>query len=326
MQKPAPAPIHPLLAERWSPRAFALDAVLSKDELTALAEAARWTPSCFGAEPWFLIFCDRGSDAESWQKALDCLAPPNQLWAKNSALLVVVCAERNFAHNGKPNRHFGYDSGAAGFSLTLQAEALGWRCHQMGGFDAERTRSTFSIPEGCECMTFIAVGKQTAAALPDDLARAGGGAAQAQGFGGEFFPRELGERVGERVGEGGREVKTDFSLLRERILDVPDFPRAGVLFRDITPLLADAEAFNLAVEGLAERCPQGVGAVAAPEARGFIFGAAVALRLGVGFALVRKRGKLPRAALSAEYDLEYGRDAIFMHADALSPGTGVCFG
>ena len=170
MQKPAPAPIHPLLAERWSPRAFAPDAVLSKDELTALAEAARWTPSCFGAEPWFLIFCDRGSDAESWQKALDCLAPPNQLWAKNSALLVVVCAERNFAHNGKPNRHFGYDSGAAGFSLTLQAEALGWRCHQMGGFDAERARSTFSIPEGCECMTFIAVGKQTeAAALPDDL-------------------------------------------------------------------------------------------------------------------------------------------------------------
>ena len=170
MQKPATAPIHPLLAERWSPRAFAPDAVFSKDELTALAEAARWTPSCFGAEPWFLIFCDRGSDAESWQKALDCLAPPNQLWAKNSALLVVVCAERNFAHNGKPNRHFGYDSGAAGFSLTLQAEALGWRCHQMGGFDAERARSTFSIPEGCECMTFIAVGKQTeAAALPDDL-------------------------------------------------------------------------------------------------------------------------------------------------------------
>ena len=115
----------------------------------------------------------------------------------------------------------------------------------------------------------------------------------------------------------------DFSLLRERILDVPNFPREGVLFRDITPLLADAEAFRLAVEGLCALAPEGVGAVAAPEARGFIFGAAVALRLGAGFALVRKPGKLPRAALSAAYDLEYGRDAIHMHSDALRPGTRV---
>ena len=115
----------------------------------------------------------------------------------------------------------------------------------------------------------------------------------------------------------------DFSLLRERILDVPDFPREGILFRDITPLLADASAFALAVEGLAALAPPGVAAVAAPEARGFIFGAAVAARLGTGFALVRKRGKLPRTALAAEYDLEYGRDAIFMHADSLRPGARV---
>lgn len=115
----------------------------------------------------------------------------------------------------------------------------------------------------------------------------------------------------------------DFARLRARILDVPDFPQTGVLFRDITPLLADAAAFRLAVESLAALAPPGADAVAAPEARGFIFGAAVAARLGAGFALVRKRGKLPRQALTAEYDLEYGRDALFMHADALRPGARV---
>ena len=163
MKKPAPAPIHPLLAERWSPRAFAPEAALSPDELTALAEAARWAPSCYGAEPWYFLFCDRGSDLESWQKALDCLAPPNQVWAKHSALLVIVCAARDFAHNGKPNRHCGYDTGAAAFSLVLQAEALGLRCHQMGGFDGERAREAFSIPAECDCMAFIAAGRQAEA-------------------------------------------------------------------------------------------------------------------------------------------------------------------
>ena len=118
-------------------------------------------------------------------------------------------------------------------------------------------------------------------------------------------------------------MSEDYSLLRGRIADVPDFPREGVLFRDITPLLADAKSFGLATDGLAKMAPPGAEVVAAPEARGFIFGAAVAAKLGLGFALIRKRGKLPRTALAAEYDLEYGRDAIFMHEDALRPGTRV---
>ena len=170
MRKPADAPIHALLGERWSPRAFAPDAVLSASDLAALAQAARWTPSCNGAEPWSFIFCDRGSDPEAWQQALDCLAPPNQAWAKNSALLALVCAARDFAHNGKPNRHCGYDTGAAALSLVLQAEALGLRCHQMAGFDAERARTAFGVPAECDCMAFIAVGRQAAAdTLPEGL-------------------------------------------------------------------------------------------------------------------------------------------------------------
>ena len=169
MKKPAPAPIHPLLAERWSPRAFDAEAVLSEAEMSALAQAARWAPSCYGAEPWAFVFCPRG-DSGAWEKALECLAPPNQAWAKNAALLILACAQTHFAHNNKPNRHCGYDSGAAVFSLVLQAEAMGWRCHQMGGFDADKARAAFSVPDGFECMAFAAVGRQAAAAtLPDDL-------------------------------------------------------------------------------------------------------------------------------------------------------------
>ena len=170
MKKPAPAPIHSLLAERWSPRAFTPRPPLSEEDLAALAEAARWTPSCFGAEPWHFVFCDRGSDARAWETALGCLAPGNQAWAKESALLILACGRKDFARDGRPNRHFAYDTGAAAFALVLQAEALGLRCHQMAGFDAQAARRAFAVPEECECLSFIAVGRQAeAGTLPDEL-------------------------------------------------------------------------------------------------------------------------------------------------------------
>ena len=197
MKKPAPAPIHPLLAERWSPVAFAPDFVLSESDLTALAEAARWAPSCYGAEPWFFILCDRGSDSAAWRNALECLAPPNQAWAKNAALLAIVCAARDFARNGKPNRHFGYDAGAAAFSLVLQAEALGLRAHQMGGFDAERARAAFSIPAECDCMAFIAAGRQAeASSLPEDLRAREEAPRRRKDLGENFFRGEWGKGWG----------------------------------------------------------------------------------------------------------------------------------
>lgn len=99
---------------------------------------------------------------------------------------------------------------------------------------------------------------------------------------------------------------------------VPDFPEPGVLFRDVTPLLADPDALREAVRGLAEPFRgKGVDRVAAIEARGYILGAPVALELGAGFVPLRKAGKLPRETLSAAYELEYGQAAIEMHADAL---------
>jgi adenine phosphoribosyltransferase len=113
-------------------------------------------------------------------------------------------------------------------------------------------------------------------------------------------------------------------LLRARVRDVPDFPKPGIMFRDLTPLMGDAAALRACVALLAER----VGAhrpevVVAVESRGFIFGAPVAAALGIGFAPVRKPGKLPARTLRRSYDLEYGTDSLEMHADAVRPDARV---
>ncbi|MFM8891048.1 MAG: adenine phosphoribosyltransferase [Planctomycetia bacterium] len=112
--------------------------------------------------------------------------------------------------------------------------------------------------------------------------------------------------------------------LTRHIRPVPDFPKPGILFRDITPLLADPHALAEAVERLAapwRNVP--LDAIAAVEARGFLFAAPMALALGLGVIPVRKPGKLPAKTLEHEYDLEYGRDRLQMHADVLAAGSRV---
>jgi adenine phosphoribosyltransferase len=112
--------------------------------------------------------------------------------------------------------------------------------------------------------------------------------------------------------------------LRDFVRDIPDFPRPGIVFRDITPLLLDPAALDAAVAELA-RMTSGlsVDLVVAAEARGFILGGALARQLGAGFVPARKPGKLPHETVSAEYALEYGLDELEMHADALVGGTRV---
>lgn len=112
--------------------------------------------------------------------------------------------------------------------------------------------------------------------------------------------------------------------LASYIRPIPDFPKPGILFRDITPLLADAKAFAAAIEALAAPWRDaGITAIAAVEARGFLFAGPLALALGVGVIPVRKPGKLPADTISHEYDLEYGRDRLEMHRDVLPKGAGV---
>ena len=112
--------------------------------------------------------------------------------------------------------------------------------------------------------------------------------------------------------------------LEDYIVSIPDFPRPGILFRDVTGVLDSGEGFHLAIDALAERLA-GVDfdLIAGVESRGFLFGAPLAFRLGTGFVPVRKPGKLPRAVVRQSYDLEYGSATVEMHADAIKPGQKV---
>jgi adenine phosphoribosyltransferase len=113
-------------------------------------------------------------------------------------------------------------------------------------------------------------------------------------------------------------------LINERIREVPDYPRPGVVFKDITPLLADPTAFTAVVDAIAGHCGRGtIDKVAGIEARGFLLAAPVAYQLGAGLVPVRKKGKLPAPSYSESYDLEYGSETIEVHQDAFDPGERV---
>ena len=112
--------------------------------------------------------------------------------------------------------------------------------------------------------------------------------------------------------------------LKKYIANVPNFPKKGIIFRDITPLLLNGEAFNYVIEKFAEFAKQtGANIIVGPEARGFIFGTPVAAKLNLGFVPIRKPGKLPRTTVCIDYELEYGKNTLCVHEDALIPGDKV---
>lgn len=112
--------------------------------------------------------------------------------------------------------------------------------------------------------------------------------------------------------------------LRDYVTSIPDFPQKGIIFRDITTIMSDADGLKLAIDGLVDMM-EGLDfdLVVGSESRGFIFGTPVAYAMGKGFILVRKKGKLPRETISEEYDLEYGTATLEMHRDAIKPGQRV---
>jgi adenine phosphoribosyltransferase len=112
--------------------------------------------------------------------------------------------------------------------------------------------------------------------------------------------------------------------LRSLVRDVPDFPKPGIVFKDITTLTKDPEGFRAAVDAIAARyADAGVELIVGIESRGFVFGAAVAYKMGLGFVPARKPGKLPAQTVSAEYELEYGTDALEIHRDAIGEGQRI---
>ena len=118
--------------------------------------------------------------------------------------------------------------------------------------------------------------------------------------------------------------KSAMDRLKANIRDIPDFPKPGIVFKDITPILSDGQLFRLAVTNFADRYQRkSVEKIVAIDARGFIFGGALAYHLGIGLAVVRKKGKLPFESHEAEYQLEYGQGVLEIHTDAVKPGQRV---
>jgi adenine phosphoribosyltransferase len=142
-------------------------------------------------------------------------------------------------------------------------------------------------------------------------------------------PRDGSRREGpEHESADGADVSDDLGpgiagIVAAHLVDVPDFPEPGVVFKDITPLLQDGPAFRAVVEAMAQRYRGRIDTVAGIESRGFVFGAALAHALGVGLVLIRKEGKLPRDRHTISYELEYGRATVEVHQDAVSHGERV---
>lgn len=151
-------PIDPLLAKRWSPRAYEAEKQVLREDLIALLEAARWAPSCFNEQPWRMIVFDRFDNTSGWEAMKECLTERNQLWARSAPILIVVTSVSTFSHNGKHNRWSHYDSGAASENICLQATSMGMAAHQMGGFDSDKVRQKFGVPDDVDVMAVIAVG------------------------------------------------------------------------------------------------------------------------------------------------------------------------
>lgn len=119
------------------------------------------------------------------------------------------------------------------------------------------------------------------------------------------------------------QVHSNISLIESRIRDIPDFPKPGILFRDITPVIGDPVGLRASVEEMLAVAPADVDVIAGIETRGFLFGVPIALELGLGFVPIRKPGKLPSAVFEERFDLEYGSSVLNIHQDALQPGMRV---
>jgi len=158
------AGIHTLLARRWSPKAFSSHAV-EPEKLAQLFEAARWSPSCYNAQPWRFVMAAR-QEAEGYNRLLSTLVEPNRQWAQQAPVLILAVAKLDFDHAPKPNRHAFYDLGQSVANLTVQATALGLQIHQMGGFDAAAARELVAIPKGFEPVAVLALGYPDGQAAP----------------------------------------------------------------------------------------------------------------------------------------------------------------
>ncbi len=160
--------LHELIEKRYSPRAFS-DKKIEEEKIISLLEAARWSPSSMNEQPWRFIVGIKGEGA-TYNKIYESLMEPNQVWAKNAPVFILTIAKNNYDRNNNSNTHAEYDLGQAIANLTFQATALNLYVHQMGGFNPEKAKELFNIPEGYRPMSVSAVGYLgSAEKLPETL-------------------------------------------------------------------------------------------------------------------------------------------------------------
>ena len=182
------APLHPILAERWSPRGFDAGHELTTEQMTALLEAARWAPSANNSQPWRFAVALRGTDA--FEAILSSLAAGNQAWAQAASGLLVVAAE-TVNSDGAPSRWASYDTGQAVAHLTVQAEHDGLAVHQMGGFDRDRLKTLLELPAHVSPLVVVAVGRRDETSqLPEPFASREGAARERRPLGDLLIPTE----------------------------------------------------------------------------------------------------------------------------------------
>ena len=161
-------PILELLAQRWSPYAFA-DRDVSTEDLRSLFEAARWAPSSYNEQPWSYILAVRSQPA-GFERLLSCLVEGNQAWARHVPVLALGVLRETFTRNNRPNPAAPHDLGLASMSLVIEAAARGLIVHQMIGIVPDRARELYKIPEHSRALTGIAIGYLgDSATLPDAL-------------------------------------------------------------------------------------------------------------------------------------------------------------
>jgi nitroreductase len=149
-------PVHELIASRWSPYSFANRSV-SDDDLRSLFEAARWASSSYNEQPWSYLVAKK-EDADEFGRLLSCLVEANQVWAKAASVLALGISRLNSARNNDPNRAAIHDLGLAAANLVLEATSRGLAVHQMIGILPDKVRELYSVPEGHEPMTALAIG------------------------------------------------------------------------------------------------------------------------------------------------------------------------
>lgn len=162
--------IHPFLANRYSPRAF-LDKPIEMSGLRRIFEAARWSPSRSNEQEWYYIVGIRNLGPD-FDRICSVLTPNNQTWASKAAVLMILCGRIASSVGSTPNKWHAYDCGQSAAHLTFQAAAQGISVHQMAGFDPDKARTEFSVPEGFVPLTAVAIGYAgDASMLPETLAK-----------------------------------------------------------------------------------------------------------------------------------------------------------